>query len=119
MNTLNKVYAVLLINRSQLASLLGVSISCVIEWEKNLRNEKLHRLSKLDQVLDYFVAHYPEINKTDYKNLLDNARVMIDPNDNEYGSTSLINLICSESYNPYLFTCVDSALVQVYGLKIN
>jgi DNA-binding XRE family transcriptional regulator len=116
-STVNKVFQVLSINRSQLAGILGVSISCVIAWENNIKNEKLHRLSKLEQIIDYLQTHHPDIDKQDYKNLIDNARVVIDPLDEESGSVTLQGLICFDTYNPHFFACVDSALVNVYGLK--
>jgi transcriptional regulator with XRE-family HTH domain len=116
-SAVNKLVQTLSITRSQLAGILGVSLSCLADWEKGIKNEKLHRLAKLEQIIDYLQTNQPVIDKSDYKNLIDNARVIIDPLDEEDGSVTLQGLICLDTYNPHFFACVDSALLNVYGLN--
>ena len=87
------------INETYLAGFLGVSPKSLGEWKKRGVGElppKGLRLARLFEVVSYLLDKHKEIPVREYKGLLENGRIVIDPNDDDEGSISLLNFIIEE-----------------------
>ena len=87
------------VSRTTLAGMLGITERSLSEWE-NLgtgdSTPKSKRLLLLYNVVRLFSKEFPKMPAKAYKEVLENSRVIFDPDDEEDGSISLINLIVAE-----------------------
>lgn len=103
------------VNETHLAGLLGVTPKSLADWKKRNPGDlppKAHRLERLYQVVTYLQKHHPEIQAKEYKGLIENGRITIDPDDAEEGSISLLNFINAEPEAKAWAPCVDSVIVD-------
>lgn len=106
------------VSRKMLAGLLGVSERNMSEWEKkNLDNvtPKAKRLVLLYNLVRYIEEQFPLVPSKMYRELLENSRVVIDPDDSEDGSVSLINMIISDPDEKYWPQVAGSAIKEYLG----
>jgi hypothetical protein len=101
------------INEAHLAGILHVSERSLNDWKKRGMKDlppSAKRLVRLFAVVDYLQAKHKEIPEPSYKNLIENGRITIDPNDPEDGTTSLISYICAEPEATMWAPCVDEVV---------
>ncbi len=87
------------INNSYLAGMLGVSEKSLNDWKSLPMGDltpKAKRLMRLFQVISYLKTNFKEVSHKEYKNVLLNGRIVLDPNDEEDGTTSLMSFVISE-----------------------
>jgi hypothetical protein len=100
---------------SYLAGFLGVSPKSLTDWKKRPIAElppKSHRLVRLFEVVSYLKNRHPELHQRDYKNLLENGRLVIDPEDEDEGSISLLNFIVEEPDARVWRACVEQVVSE-------
>ncbi len=106
------------LSHDYLAGLLGVTGRSLDEWKKkgmgDLRG-KVQRLIRLHQVLHYVENNPRRIQKKDLRNFLENARITVDPDDEEDGTVSLINYIIHEPEATTWVACVKEAVSDFFG----
>lgn len=99
-------------NESYLAGMLGVTERSLGAWKKLGGGDgtpKAKRAKLLYEVLRYIHTHHKDIDPTEYKSFLENARVVVDPDDDEDGSVSLLNVIISNPDETYWAAIVEQA----------
>jgi hypothetical protein len=105
------------INETYLAGFLGVSPKSLMDWKKRGSGDlppKGLRLARLHAVVSYMRDRHKEIPPQEYKGLLENGRLVIDPNDDDEGSISLLNFIIEEPNARVWASAVDH-VVKEYG----
>jgi len=103
------------VSRTMLAGLLGVTERSMSEWEKkNLDNvtPKAKRLVLLYNLVRYMEEQFSLVPSKMYRELLENSRVVIDPDDSEDGSVSLINMVISDPDEKYWPQIAGSAIKE-------
>lgn len=113
-HAISVVSDVLEMNRSYLAGFLGVTERSLSTWENLGGGEttpKSKRMKLLYNVLKYISENYDKIPSKDYKFILENGRITIDPDDeDDDGTISLINYILSNPDERYWVSCVREAV---------
>ncbi len=111
-------------NRTMLAGLLGVTERSLQEWEKKPLGEitpKAKRLVLLYNLVRFMEQQFPSVPKELYKEILENSRVVLDPDDEEEGSISLMNMIISdpsEKYWPQIASSSISEYLEEIGIEL-
>lgn len=111
-------------NRTMLAGLLGVTERSLQEWEKKPLGEitpKAKRLVLLYNLVRYIEQQFPMVPAKMYREILENSRVVIDPDDLEDGSTSLMNMVISdpeEKYWPQIATSSITEYLKEIGFNL-
>lgn len=106
---------VLGVNRTMLAGLLGVTERSMSDWEKKDLGDitpKAKRLVLLYQLVRFIEQKYPAVPHKMYREILENARVEIDPEDSEDGSVSLMNMVISDPDEKYWPQIANSAIKE-------
>lgn len=101
------------INETHLAGFLGVSEKSLNDWKKRGMGDippKAKRLVRLFEVVQYLQNKHGEIPEASYKNLIENGRITIDPNDHDDGTTSLLSYICAEPEARAWVPCVEEVV---------
>ena len=101
------------VSRTMLAGLLGVTERSMSEWEKKSLNDitpKAKRLLLLYNLVRYIEQKYPKVPAKMYREILENSRVIFDPNDLEDGSISLMNMVISDPDEKYWPQIAGSAI---------
>lgn len=109
----NELTETLGINKTMLAGLLGVTERSMLEWEKKSLSDitpKSKRLVLLYNLVRFMEQKYPTISKKMYRELLENSRVVIDPDDLEDGSISLMNMVINDPDEKYWPQIASSAI---------
>lgn len=107
------------INETYLAGFLGVTPKSLADWKSRRPGElppKAHRLVRLHAVVSYLKSRHPELPPRDYKGLLENGRLTINPDDAEEGTISLLNFIISDPNAKVWAPCVDHVVVDYQNL---
>lgn len=102
-------------NETYLAGFLGVTVKTIDDWKKRGMGDlppKAKRLVRLHEVIQYLQNKHKEIPESSYKNLIENGRVTIDPNDPEDGSTALISFILAEPEASAWAPCVEEVVQE-------
>lgn len=85
------------INEAHLAGMLNVTEKSLHEWKKLGVGEltpKAKRLKRTYEAVAFIKNNFSaDINTSEIKNVLENGRITIDPNDEEDGTTALISFI--------------------------
>jgi transcriptional regulator with XRE-family HTH domain len=103
------------VNRTMLAGLLGVTERSMSEWEKKSIGNitpKAKRLALLYNLVRFIEQKYPTVPAKMYREILENSRVTIDPNDPEDGSISLMNMVISDPDEKYWPQIAGSAIKE-------
>lgn len=106
---------VLGVNRTMLAGLLGVTERSMSDWEKKALGDitpKAKRLVLLYQLVRFIEEKHPKIPQKMYREILENSRVVIDPEDSEDGSVSLMNMVITDPEEKYWAQIADSAIKE-------
>lgn len=106
---------VLGVNRTMLAGLLGVTERSMSDWEKKALGDitpKAKRLVLLYQLVRFIEQKYPDVPHKMYREILENGRVVIDPEDSEDGSVSLMNMVISDPDEKYWPQIANSAIKE-------
>lgn len=106
---------VLGVNRTMLAGLLGVTERSMADWEKKALGDitpKSKRLVLLYQLVRFIEEKHPKIPQKMYREILENSRVVIDPEDLEDGSISLMNMVITDPEEKYWVQIADSAIKE-------
>lgn len=93
----------------------GVTDKTLNDWKKRGIGDlppKAKRLVRLYEVVQYLQSKHKEIPKSSYKNLIENGRVTIDPNDPEDGSIALISFIKAEPEATAWAPCVEEVVQE-------
>jgi hypothetical protein len=103
------------VNRTMLAGLLGVTERSMSEWEKKSIGDitpKAKRLALMYNLVRFIEQKYPNVPAKMYREILENSRVTIDPNDPEDGSISLMNMVISDPDEKYWPQIAGSAIKE-------
>ncbi len=103
------------VNRTLLAGLLGVTERSLQEWEKKPLGDitpKAKRLELLYNLIRFMEQKYPKVPAKMYREILENSRVVIDQDDPEDGSTSLMNMVISDPEEKYWPQIANSAIKE-------
>ncbi|MBY0472112.1 hypothetical protein K2X30_13175 [bacterium] len=103
------------IGETYLAGFLGVSSKSLADWKKRGTGDlppKAHRLVRLYEVISYLKKRHANLPQREYKGLLENGRLVIDPNDEDEGSISLLNFILEEPNAKVWAPCVDQVVEE-------
>lgn len=103
------------VNRTMLAGLLGVTERSMSEWEKKAMGEitpKAKRLALMYNLVRFIEQKYPAVPPKMYREILENSRVIIDHDDPEDGSISLMNMIISDPDEKYWPQIAGSAIKE-------
>lgn len=101
------------IRETYLAGFLGVTEKSLNEWKKLKLGDvtpKARRLTRLHEVVEYLKGKHPEVPGSAYKSLIENGRIVTDPNDPEEGSVSLLNFIIEEPDSKTWVPCVEEVV---------
>jgi len=95
----SELVRILEIHEPLLAGMLGITTKSLNKW-KNMKSSelplKVKRLELTYEIVSYITQSYPgKFRGPEIKNVLENGRVIIDPNDEDDGATSLISFICA------------------------
>lgn len=107
-------------NDSYLAGFLGVSEKSLHLWKTLAPGEltpKAKRLKRLFEVVNYLESEFPKMPKAQYKSFIESARITIDPNDDEDGTTALITFILEEPESKAWVGSVREAVENYFGDK--
>lgn len=102
------------INETYLAGFLGVSPKSLTDWKKRSVGDlppKASRLVRLYEVVCYLRKHYPDLQKN-YKGLLENGHIVIDPENEDEGTISLLNFILEEPNAKAWVPCVNHVVAE-------
>lgn len=103
------------INETYLAAFLGVTPKSLTDWKKRGIADlppKAHRLVRLYEVVSYLRKRHPDLPLREYKGLLENGRLTIDPDDEEEGTISLLNFIIEEPDAKAWAPCVEQVFTE-------
>jgi hypothetical protein len=112
------------IDEAYLSNILGVTPKTLKDWKKRDdkssidKDDKIKRILRFLEVVNYLKSHYPQIAPTFYLSLFDNSRIILDLKNEESSDYSLMQFIVSDPNCDYWIPCVDSALLSCFGLKI-
>lgn len=107
-------------NDAYLAGFLGVSEKSLHLWKPLGVGEltpKAKRLKRLFEVVNYLESEFPKMPKVQYKPFIESARITIDPNDDEDGTTALITFIIEEPESKAWVGSVREAVENYFGDK--
>jgi len=107
------------IGETYLAGFLGVSSKSLADWKKRGTGDlppKAQRLVRLYEVVSYLKKRHPDLPQREYKGLLENGRLVIDPEDDEEGSFSLLNFILEEPNAKVWASCVDQVVGEYQNI---
>lgn len=102
------------INETYLAGFLGVSPKSLTDWKKRSVGDlppKAYRLIRLYEVVCYLRKHHPDLQR-EYKGLLENGHLVIDPENEDEGTISLLNFILEEPNARVWVPCVEQVVLQ-------
>ncbi len=108
-----KLCSLLSINKTFLAGMLGVTDRSLTEWEGMGAGEetpKSKRLVMLYNVVRTISKEFPMIPHKAYREVLENSRIVFDPDDEEDGSISLMNLVVTEPDEKFWFDATKSSV---------
>lgn len=103
------------VNRTMLAGLLGVTERSMSDWEKKPLGDitpKAKRLALLYNLVRFIGQKHPTIPSKMYREVLENSRVIIDHDDPEDGSISLMNMVISDPDEKYWPQIAGSAIKE-------
>ena len=103
------------IGETYLAGFLGVSAKSLADWKKRGTGDlppKAHRLVRLYEVVSYLKKYHSEVPPREYKGLIENGRIIVDPDNTEDGSISLLNFIVEEPDSRVWAPCVDGVVSE-------
>ena len=101
------------VNETYLAGFLSVTEKSLNEWKKLGMGDatpKAYRLIRLHEVTGYLKSKHPEVPQSAYKALIENGRIVTDPNDLEEGSISLLNFITEDPHSKTWVPCVEEVV---------
>lgn len=106
---------VLGVNRTMLAGLLGVTERSMSDWEKKALGDitpKAKRLVLLYELVRFIEEKYSSVPAKMYREVLENSRVVVDPDDLEDGTVSLMNMVISDPEEKYWPQIANSAIQE-------
>lgn len=101
------------LSSTQLAALLGVSERSLNEWKTLQMGDltpKAKRLLRLFEVLSYLETHFDSSKNLNYMKVLFDGLIILDPNDDEFGHTTLLTFITSDPENKAWVANVNMAM---------
>ena len=112
---INELTGILNMKETYLAGFLGVTEKSLSEWKRLGIAEptpKARRLIRLYEVVEYLESKHSEVPVTAYKSLIENGRIITDPDDFEDGSISLLNYIIEEPQSKTWVPCVEEVVKE-------
>lgn len=103
------------ISPTQLAGMLGVSERSLNEWKTLGLGDltpKAKRLSRLFEVLSFISENYEKMGTLNYMKILMDGQITLDPDDEEFGITSLMTFITSDPENKAWVANVKEAMAS-------